>query len=162
MIPPVMLHFRKLNTIVLTRSHLRTGAVGVASTLALLAVPPAAHADFLVDTGSTVFWNGGFATNTGGGWYGQGWDRFPGVNPPWNPVNGRIGGGLGGFGSGFGSGLDAGFGFDGCSCGHSVRPMPAPQVRVVVVPIREPRPVRQLSLSFNGEDVPLQGSGWSW
>jgi len=35
---------------------------------------------------SVLLWNGGVAWNNGNGWYGQGWDHFPGVNPPWNPI----------------------------------------------------------------------------
>jgi hypothetical protein len=173
MIPPVMHSFRKHNSIVSTLSHLRAVALacGAAAVLAPLAAAPRARADLLVDLGSTVFWNGGFAADTGGTWFGQGWDRFPGVSPPWNPVGGGAGRGLGdgwgdGFGSGFGrglgGGLNGGFGIDRSYCAPSARPMPMPEVRVIVVPIREPRPVRPLSLSFNGEDVPLQGTGWSW
>ena len=169
MIPPVMRLFRNHNPIVLTLSHLRSGAVacGMASAFVLLAATPAARADFLIDYGSTVVWNGGIAVDTGSGWFGQGWDRFPGVNPPWNPVNRGFGVGLGGglgdgFGDGLGGSLNGGFGIGRSYRAPSARPMPMPEVRVVVVPVREPRPVRPLSLSFNGEDVPLSGCGCGW
>lgn len=46
-----------------------------------------ARADLLLRLSDSVtVWNGGIAWNNGNGWFGQGWDRFPGVNPPWNPV----------------------------------------------------------------------------
>lgn len=153
MIPPDMRHFRKHNPIVLTLSHLRARAfAGAAATaIALFASATGARADLLIDYGSTVVWNGGFATNTGGGWYGQGWDRFPGVNPPWNPVN-----------RGCDMGIDDGFAIARSYRASLARPMPTPEVRVVIVPVREPRPVRPLSLSFNGEDVPLSGCVCGW
>jgi hypothetical protein len=31
-------------------------------------------------------WNGGSAYRSGNLWVGGGWDTFPGVSPPWNPV----------------------------------------------------------------------------
>lgn len=55
--------------------------------VAAMLLAPSAHADMLLRlSDSVIVWNGGIAVNNGNGWYGQGWDRFPGVNPPWNPV----------------------------------------------------------------------------
>jgi hypothetical protein len=31
-------------------------------------------------------WDGGSAYRSGNLWVGGGWDTFPGVSPPWNPV----------------------------------------------------------------------------
>ncbi|MFM9181353.1 MAG: hypothetical protein ACKOV8_08950, partial [Phycisphaerales bacterium] len=59
-------------------------------TAALLAVALAshAHAEVLFQLPDTMWvGNGGSATKIGNGWYGNGWDRFPGVNPPWNPIS---------------------------------------------------------------------------
>jgi hypothetical protein len=55
--------------------------------LGALVVCAEARADFLfaIDPGLYV-WNGGMATSVGGSWVGVGWDRFPGVSPPWNPT----------------------------------------------------------------------------
>jgi hypothetical protein len=52
-----------------------------------LVIVSSAKADLLLRLSDSVtVWNGGIAWNNGNGWYGQGWDRFPGVSPPWNPV----------------------------------------------------------------------------
>lgn len=58
-----------------------------ASLIGILALVSTARADMLVQFGDAYLWSGGVAWNNGSGWYGQGWDRFPGVNPPWNPVS---------------------------------------------------------------------------
>jgi hypothetical protein len=86
-----MMNFRNRNCIVSSPSHL----FGAAALLVALApfglVVPAVRADILWQAGpSTWIWNGGSATNIGPVWFGSGWDRFPGVNPPWNPVNTQL------------------------------------------------------------------------
>ena len=45
-----------------------------------------AFADNLIEIPGGFVWNGGVATEISGGWIGSGWDSFPGINPPWNPV----------------------------------------------------------------------------
>lgn len=55
--------------------------------VAALALASSAHAEVLFRLSDSMWvWNGGFAANIGNGWIGSGWDRFPGVSPPWNPV----------------------------------------------------------------------------
>lgn len=55
--------------------------------IATLAVASTAHAEVLFRLSDSMWvWNGGFAADIGNGWIGSGWDRFPGVSPPWNPV----------------------------------------------------------------------------
>jgi hypothetical protein len=58
-----------------------------------LAITPAASADavFRISDGLYV-WSGPGGTGMAnrlseGNWVGSGWDSFPGVSPPWNPVN---------------------------------------------------------------------------
>jgi len=56
-------------------------------TIAAVLLARAASADMLLRISDSVtVWNGGIAWTDGTNWYGQGWDRFPGVSPPWNPV----------------------------------------------------------------------------
>lgn len=58
-----------------------------ASLIALL-VASSAHADILVPMHRMWVWDGGMAADMGRGmWAGTGWDRFPGVSPPWNPIS---------------------------------------------------------------------------
>lgn len=47
------------------------------------------RADFLIAIPNGFVWDGGSAVRTANGWVGSGWERFPGVNPPWNPVGGN-------------------------------------------------------------------------
>lgn len=55
--------------------------------IATIALASAAHAETLFTLSDSMYlWNGGFAANIGNGWIGNGWDRFPGISPPWNPV----------------------------------------------------------------------------
>lgn len=55
--------------------------------LIALALASHAHAEVLYQLSDNMWvWSGGSATKLGNGWYGSGWDRFPGVNPPWNPA----------------------------------------------------------------------------
>lgn len=97
---------------------------------AALLVVPSAHADLLLRISDSVtVWNGGIAWTDGTNWYGQGWDRFPGVSPPWNPVTPE----------------------------QSVAPAPAP-VAVTVQqprPVRQEPPPRRLEMGFNGEAVEI-------
>jgi len=58
-----------------------------------LAITPTASADavFRISDGLYV-WSGPGGTGMAnrlseGNWVGSGWDSFPGVSPPWNPVN---------------------------------------------------------------------------
>jgi hypothetical protein len=57
------------------------------SAFALL-LAPSARADYLFRIGPGFYvWNGGMASSIGdGSWVGTGWDTFPGVSPPWDPV----------------------------------------------------------------------------
>ena len=58
-------------------------------TAALITVALAshAHADVPYQLSDNMWvWSGGSATKLGNGWFGSGWDRFPGVSPPWNPI----------------------------------------------------------------------------
>jgi hypothetical protein len=83
--------------------------VAASAACATFAAVRGAGADSLVQYSDTLYvWNGGVAMQTGpGAWFGSGWDRFPGVNPPWNPVvpmpdpmlGGLAAGGSGGHGS---------------------------------------------------------------
>ncbi len=55
--------------------------------LIALALASHAHAEALYQLSDNMWvWSGGSATKLGNGWYGSGWDRFPGVSPPWNPI----------------------------------------------------------------------------
>lgn len=96
---------------------------------AALAIAPCASADMLLRISDSVtVWNGGIAWTDGTNWYGQGWDRFPGVSPPWNPV-----------------------------VAEAPAPAPAP-VTVAVQqprPVRQEPPPRRLELGFNGEAVDI-------
>ena len=59
----------------------------LAGFLAALALAPCASADMLLRISDSVtVWNVGIAWTDGTNWYWQGWDRFPGVSPPWNPI----------------------------------------------------------------------------
>lgn len=149
MIPLAMGTFRTfISNIVLPLPHLRCLAL-VTGGAAAASIAAPTRADFLLETGTGQWvWNGGMATNLGGMWVGSGWDRFPGVNPPWNPVSngapltpwetglaGRRS--LGGYRGacvtepGFGRALPSG------ACGLPV-PMPDPQVVVVPIVVVEP------------------------
>ena len=58
-------------------------------TAALITVALAshAHAEVVYQLSDNMWvWSGGSATKLGNGWFGSGWDRFPGVSPPWNPI----------------------------------------------------------------------------
>lgn len=48
-----------------------------------------ASADFLIAIPNGFVWDGGSAVRTANGWVGSGWERFPGVNPPWNSIGGE-------------------------------------------------------------------------
>jgi hypothetical protein len=166
MIPPVMILFRQHNSIGLLRSHLASRVFAAASAIACAAgIAAPARADILMKSGpNTWIWNGGIATNLGDVWFGAGWDRFPGVNPPWNPVGG--GAGCGGCGSDSYSSLEPQYGLGeldsfsrdaarsarrarasdhrmpaadpyGGVAGF-MRPAPMPEPRVVVIPIYMP------------------------
>ena len=57
------------------------------ASLAALSVSAVAHGEIVWNlSDSMVLWSGGFAADIGHGWIGTGWDRFPGISPPWNPV----------------------------------------------------------------------------
>lgn len=96
---------------------------------AALAIAPCASADMLLRISDSVtVWNGGIAWTDGTNWYGQGWDRFPGVSPPWNPV-----------------------------VAEATAPAPVP-VTVAVQqprPVRQEPPPRRLEMGFNGEAVEI-------
>ena len=98
-------------------------------TIAAVFLARAASADMLLRISDSVtVWNGGIAWTDGTNWYGQGWDRFPGVSPPWNPV-----------------------------APEPAPPAPAP-VTVTVAqprPVRQEPPPRRLELGFNGEAVEI-------
>jgi hypothetical protein len=98
-------------------------------TIAAVLIARAASADMLLRISDSVtVWNGGIAWTDGTNWYGQGWDRFPGVSPPWNPV-----------------------------APEPAPPAPAP-VAVTVAqprPVRQEPPPRRLELGFNGEAVEI-------
>ena len=97
-------------------------------TIAAMLVARAASADLLLRISDSVtVWNGGIAWTDGTNWYGQGWDRFPGVSPPWNPV-----------------------------APEPAPPAPAPvAVTVAPRPVRQEPPPRRLELGFNGEAVEI-------
>jgi hypothetical protein len=80
---------------------------------------------------SVLLWNGGVAWNNGNGWYGQGWDHFPGVNPPWNPI-----------------------------VPDAPPPQPPTVVQVTPQPMQRCAPVPpapvEMSLGCNGEAIPVQ------
>lgn len=98
-------------------------------TIAAVLLSRAASADLLLRISDSVtVWNGGIAWTDGTNWYGQGWDRFPGVSPPWNPV-----------------------------APEPAPPATAP-VAVTVAqprPVRQEPPPRRLELGFNGEAVEI-------
>jgi hypothetical protein len=54
--------------------------------IAAAALCGTAVADNLIAIPGGFTWSGGVAIETANGWIGSGWDRFPGVNPPWNPI----------------------------------------------------------------------------
>lgn len=86
-----MTDFRIANSIVASRSHLITVVALFGGIAQLGVLAPSARADILWQAGpSTWIWNGGSATNIGSVWFGSGWDRFPGINPPWNQVNTQL------------------------------------------------------------------------
>lgn len=97
--------------------------------IAAMLVVRAASADLLLRISDSVtVWNGGIAWTDGTNWYGQGWDRFPGVSPPWNPV-----------------------------APEPAPAAPAP-VAVTLAqprPVRQEPPPRRLELGFNGEAVEI-------
>ena len=52
-----------------------------------LALAANAHGDTLWRVSDSFWvWSGGSAFRSGNAWFGGGWDKFPGINPPWNPV----------------------------------------------------------------------------
>ena len=52
-----------------------------------LALAPNAHGETVWQVSDSFWvWSGGSASRSGNAWFGNGWDKFPGVNPPWNPV----------------------------------------------------------------------------
>lgn len=104
-------------------------AVGIS---ALVACASPANADMMLRLSDSItVWNGGIAWNNGNGWYGQGWDRFPGVNPPWNPI-----------------------------VEQPAPVVEQPAVVVNAAPLTrcraEPPAPRNLTLGCNGEDIPVQ------
>ena len=67
---------------------MRTTIRSIAPLVLVLGFAPAARADYLFRIGPGFYvWNGGMASSVGdGSWVGVGWDSFPGVSPPWDPV----------------------------------------------------------------------------
>lgn len=100
---------------------------------ALITSSASADAVFRIADGLWV-WSGaagtGMAANLGGGtWVGSGWDAFPGVSPPWNPVVAP-------------------------PAQISVPVIVAPTQGVVTIGMPPPPRTRTLYLSVNGETVP--------
>ena len=101
---------------------------------ALITSSASADAVFRIADGLWV-WSGalgtGMAVDLGGGtWVGSGWDAFPGVSPPWNPVVSQT----------------------------VVLPAPvivAPSPGVVTIGMPPPPATRTLYLCINGETVPF-------
>jgi hypothetical protein len=57
------------------------------ASLAALSLAASAHGEILWRLSDDLWvWNGGLAADMGQGWIGWGWEEFPGVSPPWNPV----------------------------------------------------------------------------
>ena len=101
---------------------------------ATLTSSASADAVFRIADGLWV-WSGalgtGMAANLGGGtWVGSGWDAFPGVSPPWNPVVAP-------------------------PAQISVPVIVAPSAGVVTIGMPPPPATRTLYLSINGETVPF-------
>jgi hypothetical protein len=101
---------------------------------ALITSSASADAVFRIADGLWV-WSGalgtGMAANLGNGtWVGSGWDAFPGVSPPWNPVVAP-------------------------PAQIIVPVIVAPSPGVVTIGMPPPPATRTLYLSINGETVPF-------
>ena len=140
-----------------------------------LAITPAASADavFRISDGLYV-WSGPGGTGmanqlSAGNWVGSGWDSFPGVSPPWNPVV-PVNPGATGIAVTSGSSWSSGVGGSG-AVSIAVPQPAAVQVAVPVVAVAAPvtvhvhvtiaappPPPAPLYLSVNGEPVLVPAS----
>jgi hypothetical protein len=140
-----------------------------------LAITPAASADavFRISDGLYV-WSGPGGTGMAnrlseGNWVGSGWDSFPGVSPPWNPVN-TVNTGIavntGGWG-GSGTGAVVPLGAVSLAVPQPAAVQMAVPVVAVAAPVTvhvhvtiaaPPPPPAPLYLSINGEPVLVPAS----
>ena len=140
-----------------------------------LAITPAASADavFRISDGLYV-WSGPGGTGmanqlSAGNWVGSGWDSFPGVSPPWNPVV-PVNPGTTGIAVTSGSSWSSGVGGSG-AVSIAVPQPAAVQVAVPVVTVAAPvtvhvhvtiaappPPPAPMYLSVNGEPVLVPAS----